>query len=275
MLEHSCGPGASGRLQSFESPTPAVGVIRHGAGELWLDGRRTLADPSQTVLLDAGTRLRIRHHSCRGDGCAVTIHAEEEAVLSLARAGNGGVLPGRLFPLALPPASPALPQALYGAFALERHAPELSRTKALFVESCFRLLVASLMYRVHGNDQARCWLRGSELVRRVREAIALRATDRISFAELADELGRSRYHLCHTFKAETGWTMTQYLHRLRVWQGVYRIVAGQERLSELAFDLGFASHSHLTSVFRNVIGSTPTQLRSRMENWFEPEKQAL
>lgn len=273
MLEHFCDPGAPKHFQSFESPTPAVGVIRHGAGELWLDGRRILADPAQAVLLDAGTHLQIRHHACRGDGCAVTIHAEKETVLSLARAGNGGVRPRRLFPLALLSASPALPHALYGAFALARDRPETSRTTAQFVDSSFRLLVASLMYRVHGDDQVQCWLRVSELVRRIREAIALRATDRVSFTELADELGRSRYHLCRTFKAETGWTMTQYLHRLRIWQGVYRIVAGQDRLSELALELGFSSHSHFTTVFRKVVDTTPTQLRARMEDWFEPDEQ--
>lgn len=180
-------------------------------------------------------------------------------------------MPGRLFPLALLSASRTLSHALYGTFALARHRPETSRTTAYVVESCFLLLVASLMYRVHGDEQVRCWLKVSELVRRVREAIALRATDRVSFSGLADELGRSRYHLAHTFKAETGWTMTQYLHRLRVWQAVHRIGDGQRDLTELALDLGFCSHSHFTSVFRRVVGTTPTQLRAQLENWLDDD----
>jgi AraC family transcriptional regulator len=40
-----------------------------------------------------------------------------------------------------------------------------------------------------------------------------------------------------------------------------RIQEGEQNLSGLAFDLGYASHSHFTSVFRRHFGVTPSQMR--------------
>jgi AraC-like DNA-binding protein len=36
-------------------------------------------------------------------------------------------------------------------------------------------------------------------------------------------------------------------------------------LTELGFDLGFSSHSHFTSAFRETFGRTPSELRSLLD----------
>jgi hypothetical protein len=40
-----------------------------------------------------------------------------------------------------------------------------------------------------------------------------------------------------------------------------RLMDGEPNLSALACDLGFTSHSHLTSVFRRTFGTTPSGFR--------------
>jgi AraC-like DNA-binding protein len=40
-----------------------------------------------------------------------------------------------------------------------------------------------------------------------------------------------------------------------------QLEAGQQNLADLAAELGFADHAHLTRTLRAELGSTPTQIR--------------
>jgi AraC-like DNA-binding protein len=53
----------------------------------------------------------------------------------------------------------------------------------------------------------------------------------------------------------------RYANRLRLREGVERIVEGEEDLSHLALDLGFSSHSHFSDVFRREFSLTPREFR--------------
>jgi AraC family transcriptional regulator len=65
------------------------------------------------------------------------------------------------------------------------------------------------------------------------------------------------------FRERTGRTLTEYLHELRLRAAVDRL--GEESLSRLAADLGYASPSHFTDRFRATFGVAPSQLRNLME----------
>lgn len=79
--------------------------------------------------------------------------------------------------------------------------------------------------------------------------------------ELAAEVGVSPYHLHRRFRAATGWTAHAYRDHLRLREGLARVLDGEPDLSALAFDLGYASHSHFTTRFRRAFGATPSQVR--------------
>jgi AraC-like DNA-binding protein len=44
---------------------------------------------------------------------------------------------------------------------------------------------------------------------------------------------------------------------------VERLLGGESDLGQIGVDLGFTSHSHFTSVFRRILGLTPSELRQR------------
>lgn len=84
---------------------------------------------------------------------------------------------------------------------------------------------------------------------------------RARFDQLAHELGVSRPHLSRVFRGETGQTLSGFRTRLRVRAALDRIEAGQTNLAELAGELGFADHAHLTRTMRADVGLPPTAVR--------------
>ncbi len=84
-----------------------------------------------------------------------------------------------------------------------------------------------------------------------------------------DDLGRavhaSPFHLARLFRREAGLTIHQYRHRLRLRAALARIADGESNLSDLAFQLGFSSHSHLTDAFRLSFGMSPTTCRKSLD----------
>lgn len=73
----------------------------------------------------------------------------------------------------------------------------------------------------------------------------------------------SPHHLSRIFHAETGLTVTRYRNRLRVRLALERLDADDTGLAQLAADLGFADHAHLTRALRRELGHPPSALRRR------------
>jgi AraC-like DNA-binding protein len=99
-------------------------------------------------------------------------------------------------------------------------------------------------------------------VEQVRELLATRPTDPWRLGDIADVVGCSPFHLARQFRAVTGESISRHLLLLRLALALDRIVGGERNLGQLATELGFASHSHLTSRFRRMFGTTPQRLRT-------------
>ena len=83
----------------------------------------------------------------------------------------------------------------------------------------------------------------------------------MSLSELARAVDCSPFHLSRIFRQRVGLPVYQYLLRLRLAVALDRIVEDGANLSALAFDLGFSSHSHLTTLFRRAFGVPPSMLK--------------
>ena len=104
-------------------------------------------------------------------------------------------------------------------------------------------------------------LRGAPCVQEVRELLAARPGHPWTLAEIGRAVHTSPYHLARQFKAGVGETITRYLLGLRLALALDRLQEGEDDLARLATDLGFASHSHFSERFRQIYGSTPSQVR--------------
>ncbi len=84
----------------------------------------------------------------------------------------------------------------------------------------------------------------------------------IRLADLARRAGCSTFHLCRAFRRVTGLTISAFRRSMRLRLALDRLRDGHDDLTSLAFDLGFASHSHFTAAFRRQFGLTPSRFRA-------------
>jgi AraC-like DNA-binding protein len=83
---------------------------------------------------------------------------------------------------------------------------------------------------------------------------------RVTLEWLARTLGVSPFGLCRAYRQATGGTLHQHLTTLRLATALEHLPRYRERLTDLALDLGFSSHSHFTQAFRTYFGRTPSVL---------------
>lgn len=97
--------------------------------------------------------------------------------------------------------------------------------------------------------------------RRLCDHIESRLDQRITLAELAALVDMSVHQLLIAFRRNFGTTPAQYIlaHRLR--RARWHLLNGNADIADIAFDCGFASHSHLSAAFKRDTGITPRQFR--------------
>ena len=84
---------------------------------------------------------------------------------------------------------------------------------------------------------------------------------KLSLQMLAKESGYSRVHFLRIFLAATGCAPHNYLLKLRVDRVRELLASPMLSLTDIALECGFSSHSHLTRVFRQILGATPSEYR--------------
>ncbi|WIT12104.1 AraC family transcriptional regulator [Paucibacter sediminis] len=82
----------------------------------------------------------------------------------------------------------------------------------------------------------------------------------LSLEQLARSCGTSPFHASRVYRRVTGLSMHRQLNRLRLREALFRLPEMRGRLTELALDLGFSSHSHFSSAFRAEFGRAPSAL---------------
>lgn len=101
------------------------------------------------------------------------------------------------------------------------------------------------------------------LVNKAKQYLSERLTETISLRQLAKELYASPFYLQKMFKAETGMSPHQFVLHQRVEVEKKRMVETTLPLIHIALEVGFKSSAHFSSVFRKMVGCTPTEYRSR------------
>lgn len=80
--------------------------------------------------------------------------------------------------------------------------------------------------------------------------------------KLSEAVGLSRTHLHRKMKEHLGMTPSDFIRTVRMRLACRLLLRGDMTVSEVGFKLGYNSHSHFTTVFKNFTGYTPTDYQA-------------
>ena len=86
----------------------------------------------------------------------------------------------------------------------------------------------------------------------------------LDLQSLAAETGYSRSHFLRLFRAATGCAPHHYLLQLRLKRAQELMRQERTSLIDIAAACGFSSHAHMSRLFRQMIGLTPTDYRRNL-----------
>ncbi|ABE35804.1 helix-turn-helix domain protein [Paraburkholderia xenovorans LB400] len=101
-------------------------------------------------------------------------------------------------------------------------------------------------------------------LRHVIEYIDAHLSSPIGLAELANVAGLSRMHFARRFREVTGQTPHQYVLRCRIMRAQQLLCSPALSVTDIASALAFKTTAHFSTVFRHIVGESPTQWRKRL-----------
>jgi len=128
------------------------------------------------------------------------------------------------------------------------------------IESWFLALASELLGCASESQGV---ARDRELVEDAKAYMAERLEDSPSLAQVSRAVGTTPSHLCRLFSRHEKVPAHRWRVEHRLHVALDRLVETSS-LSDLAFELGFSSHSHFTSTLRQKLGLAPSQVRSRL-----------
>jgi len=148
----------------------------------------------------------------------------------------------------------------------------LSGDEPLAMVERLLVLLAEVIYAAYQsppsavmNSHKQATIRGhQEIVEQTKLVLSSRFRESLKLEDIARAVHTSPFHLCRVFRQVTGLPLHHYLQRIRLLHALEQLAeAHSDDLSSTAFSLGFSSHSHFTTAFRQTFGVTPSQFRQR------------
>ena len=134
-----------------------------------------------------------------------------------------------------------------------------------FYQTQVRAYVLSLMvlicrrFSVLHNGKMPEQLKSTDMIKKVIRYIQNNYTKELTISKLAQEVGYSKYYICHIFKEITGYTIINYINYLRCKQAQSLIQSGKYNVGEAAVMCGFENLSYFTKTFKKHMGILPTK----------------
>ena len=102
-----------------------------------------------------------------------------------------------------------------------------------------------------------------EPVRRAQEFLRTNLQHTISVPELAARTGLSASHFSARFRALTGFSVTEYVKRLRMARARQLLITSEHSVAEIGSSVGYGDAFYFSRQFRVVHGVSPSEFRGR------------
>lgn len=118
------------------------------------------------------------------------------------------------------------------------------------------LLVELWRMQSRSSSNPPAWLK------KAKDIVNLRFTDRLTLSELSSFVDVHPVHLAREFRRFFRCTVGQEIRRLRIEYACSELVNGKHPLNEIALMAGFSDQSHFGRTFKNITGMTPLQFQA-------------
>ncbi|MCI1728934.1 MAG: AraC family transcriptional regulator [Chiayiivirga sp.] len=220
---------------------------------------QAVADANHVLFFNAGEAYQVSHPVAGGDACLVLALSQP-----LLRELTPADLAQKRDEFGFRVQSLRIDARAQALVALLHHSLERGSIETLEAESLLLTLVSRTLgprtTHAAGSTPAR-----RRLVDRVKLLLASDLSRRWTLTGIASEIGGSAVYLTQAFQQVEGLPLYQYQLRLRLARALDRLAACED-MAALALDLGFSSHSHFTSAFRQAYGRSPSEFRKALSS---------
>jgi AraC-like DNA-binding protein len=133
------------------------------------------------------------------------------------------------------------------------------------------LIVLSRYYGAACSEKGKKPQRASEyslLVRRINGFLERHFDKKLAIPALCELFGISPRQLNRVFKQETGHTVTERIHHIRIEKAKQYLEEGNDKVLNVAQRVGYEDPAFFTQLFRRKVGCSPGQYRDR-QLWAE------
>jgi AraC family transcriptional regulator len=244
------------RRHSDEESTNTIHMVfpYRGIYVRHLGGDDAVAEANQVLFFNAHEGYRVSHPVPGGDASLDLVVSEpildELSPRSLLRETGGVAF--RQQRLRIDPRAQALA-------ALLRHSLRTNIAEPLEAESLALTLARRALGPRTAHTPAASPVR-QRLVNRTKMVLATDLTRRWTLAEIAAEVGHSPVYLTQVFQQVEGVPLYRYQMQLRLARSL-DLLSQYDDLTSLSLDLGFYSHSHFSTAFKQTYGRSPSAFR--------------
>ena len=225
-----------------------------GAYVRHLGSDEAVAEANQVLFFNRGESYRVSHPVKGGDAC-ISLTVSEPLLQELVpriHIREGATLAFQRQRLRIDARAQALA-------ALLRHSLRHKVAETLEAE----VLLMTLVRRALGertSHAARASNGRQKLVDRAKLVLTSDLGRRWTLAEIAADVGVSPVYLTQVFQQVEGLPLYRYQLRLRLARAL-DLLGRYDDLTTLSMELGFSSHSHFSSAFRQAYGRTPREFQ--------------
>ncbi len=108
---------------------------------------------------------------------------------------------------------------------------------------------------LHGQN------RTNDTVARILDYLGENFHETITLEMLSNEVGLSTFRISHLVKEQTGKTVLQHVHQLRVQEAQRLLEQSDMSCTDIAYETGFGDQSYFIKQFRKWMGITPARYR--------------
>ncbi|CCU80574.1 two-component response regulator [Halanaerobium saccharolyticum subsp. saccharolyticum DSM 6643] len=126
------------------------------------------------------------------------------------------------------------------------------------------IMLKEFLLRLHDLISFNPGDKNAEMINEMKEYIAANYQDGITLSEMARKFNLSTGHLSNLFNEETGESFSDYLNMIRLNKAKELLKTTNDKIYQIADQLGFNDAYYFSSWFKKQVGASPTTYRDNI-----------